>query len=129
MFHCPLQVAVLLKECQDIQLRCGSSLPNVGYVASSSSLVNVLSNVEHDIKDNVSLILLWLSLSKTFCITLLSCLTILYSLQMSFKDINGLVQQNVQLRNQIHMLSADLDKKDMELRVSVICYCYFYCKI
>lgn len=83
------QVAVLLKECQDIQLRCGSSLPNVGYVASSSSLVNVLSNVEHDIKDN-----------------------------MSFKDINGLVQQNVQLRNQIHMLSADLDKKDMELRES-----------
>ncbi|AQK56620.1 nuclear-pore anchor isoform X5 [Zea mays] len=82
------QVAVLLKECQDIQLRCGSSLPNVGYVASSS-LVNVLSNVEHDIKDN-----------------------------MSFKDINGLVQQNVQLRNQIHMLSADLDKKDMELRES-----------
>ncbi|XP_066332482.1 nuclear-pore anchor-like isoform X2 [Miscanthus floridulus] len=83
------QVAVLLKECQDIQLRCGSSLPNVGHGAFSSSLGNVLSNVEHDIKDN-----------------------------MSFKDINGLVQQNVQLRNQVHMLSADLDKKDMELRES-----------
>ena len=37
---------------------------------------------------------------------------------MAFKDINGLVQQNVQLRNQVHMLSADLDKKDMELRVN-----------
>ncbi|XP_066322569.1 nuclear-pore anchor-like isoform X1 [Miscanthus floridulus] len=83
------QVAVLLKECQDIQLRCGSSLPNVGHGAFSSSLGNVLSNVEHDIKDN-----------------------------MSFKDINGLVQQNVQLRNQVHMLSVDLDKKDMELRES-----------
>nr|AWA45083.1 hypothetical protein SS34F19_000006 [Saccharum spontaneum] len=83
------QVAVLLKECQDIQLRCGSSLPNVGHGAFSSSLGNVLSNVEHDIKDN-----------------------------MSFKDINGLVQQNVQLRNQVHMLSADLDKKDMELQAS-----------
>ncbi|CAD6249540.1 unnamed protein product [Miscanthus lutarioriparius] len=83
------QVAVLLKECQDIQLRCGSSLPNVGHGAFSSSLGNVLSNVEHDIKDN-----------------------------MSFKDINGLVQQNVQLRNQVHMLSVDLDKRDMELRAS-----------
>ena len=40
---------------------------------------------------------------------------------MAFKDINGLVQQNVQLRNQVHMLSADLDKKDMELQVNVIC--------
>jgi len=83
------QVAVLLKECQDIQLRCGSSLPNVGNGAFSASLGSVLSNVEHNIKDN-----------------------------MSFKDINGLVQQNVQLRNQVHMLSADLDKKDMELRES-----------
>jgi len=83
------QVAVLLKECQDIQIRCGSSLPNVGHGAFSSSLGNVLSNVEHGIKDN-----------------------------MSFKDINGLVQQNVLLRNQVHMLKADLDKKDMELRES-----------
>ncbi|KAG2653926.1 nuclear-pore anchor-like isoform X2 [Panicum virgatum] len=83
------QVAVLLKECQDIQLRCGSSLPNVGNGAFSASLGSVLSNVEHNIKDS-----------------------------MAFKDINGLVQQNVQLRNQVHMLSADLDKKDMELRES-----------
>ncbi|CAL5055819.1 unnamed protein product [Urochloa decumbens] len=84
------QVAVLLKECQDIQLRCGSSLPNVGNGAFSASIGSVLSNVEHNINDN----------------------------QMAFKDINGLVQQNVQLRNQVHMLSSDLDKKDMELRES-----------
>ncbi|CAO2047542.1 unnamed protein product [Urochloa humidicola] len=83
------EVAVLLKECQDIQLRCGSSLPNVGNGAFSASIGSVLSNVEHNINDN-----------------------------MAFKDINGLVQQNVQLRNQVHMLSADLDKKDMELRES-----------
>nr|CAB3451048.1 unnamed protein product [Digitaria exilis] len=81
------QVAVLLKECQDIQLRCGSSLPNVGDGAFSANIGSALSNVENNIKDN-----------------------------MAFKDINGLVQQNVQLRNQVHMLSADLDKKDMELR-------------
>ncbi|TKW41528.1 hypothetical protein SEVIR_1G322200v4 [Setaria viridis] len=84
------QVAVLLKECQDIQLRCGSSLPNVNNGAFSASIGSVLSNVEQNMKDN----------------------------QIAFKDINGLVQQNVQLRNQVHMLSADLDKKDMELRES-----------
>ncbi|CAN6274484.1 unnamed protein product [Urochloa humidicola] len=83
------QVAVLLKECQDIQLRCGSSLPNVGNGAFSASIGSVLSNVEHDINDN-----------------------------MAFKDINGLVEQNVQLRNQVHKLSADLEKRDMELRES-----------
>ncbi|KAK3159063.1 hypothetical protein QOZ80_2AG0145200 [Eleusine coracana subsp. coracana] len=83
------EVAVLLKECQDIQLRCGSSLPNVGPGALSASLANGLSNAENNLKD---------------------CMT--------FKDINELVQQNVQLRNQVHLLSADLDKKDMELRES-----------
>ncbi|KAL6912153.1 hypothetical protein ACP4OV_000958 [Aristida adscensionis] len=82
------QVAVLLKECQDIQLRCGSSLPNVvqGPV-SAPSITNGLFNVENNLQDN-----------------------------MAFRDIKGLVEQNVQLRNQVHMLSADLDKKDMELR-------------
>ena len=68
--------------------------------------------------------------SKAFCFTMvLHQIVVLpyYNLwQMSFKDINGLVQQNVQLRNQVHMLSADLDKKDMELQVSVICCCFFY---
>ncbi|XP_062222059.1 nuclear-pore anchor-like isoform X3 [Phragmites australis] len=81
------QVAVLLKECQDIQLRCGSSLPNVSHGALSASISNGLFDVENNLQDN-----------------------------MAFKDIRGLVEQNVQLRNQIHMLSADLDKKDMELR-------------
>ncbi|TVU28462.1 hypothetical protein EJB05_19979 [Eragrostis curvula] len=83
------QVAVLLKECQDIQLRCGSSLPHTGLGALSASIANSVSNEEDNLKDS-----------------------------MAFKDINGLVQQNVQLRNQVHMLSADLDKKDMELRES-----------
>ncbi|KAL6633570.1 hypothetical protein ACP70R_026241 [Stipagrostis hirtigluma subsp. patula] len=81
------QIAVLLKECQDIQLRCGSSLPNVRHGSVSASISNDLFSVESSLQDN-----------------------------MAFKDIKGLVEQNVQLRNQVHMLSADLDKKDMELR-------------
>uniref|UniRef100_A0ACD5Z3M5 Uncharacterized protein n=1 Tax=Avena sativa TaxID=4498 RepID=A0ACD5Z3M5_AVESA len=82
------QVAVLLKECQDIQLRCGSRVPIVGHGAASISISNAIpysgnSSDEHE---------------------------------MTFNDINGLVQQNVQLRNKVHMLSTDLEKKDIELR-------------
>uniref|UniRef100_A0A0E0NKT1 Uncharacterized protein n=1 Tax=Oryza rufipogon TaxID=4529 RepID=A0A0E0NKT1_ORYRU len=83
------QIAVLLKECQDIQLRCGSSLPNVGDGALSTSTSTGAPEVENNIHEH-----------------------------MTFNDINGLVQQNVQLRNQVHLLSADLDKRDMELRES-----------
>uniref|UniRef100_A0A0E0HLE5 Uncharacterized protein n=1 Tax=Oryza nivara TaxID=4536 RepID=A0A0E0HLE5_ORYNI len=83
------QIAVLLKECQDIQLRCGSILPNVGDGALSTSTSTGVPEVENNIHEH-----------------------------MTFNDINGLVQQNVQLRNQVHLLSADLDKRDMELRES-----------
>ncbi|KAI4982010.1 hypothetical protein ZWY2020_022502 [Hordeum vulgare] len=83
------QVAVLLKECQDVQLRCGSSVPIVGHGAASASISNDMSNTENNSHAH-----------------------------MTFNDINGLVQQNVQLRNKVHMLSTDLDKKDVELRES-----------
>ncbi|KAE8812824.1 Nuclear-pore anchor [Hordeum vulgare] len=83
------QVAVLLKECQDVQLRCGSSVPIVGHGAASASISNGMSNTENNSHAH-----------------------------MTFNDINGLVQQNVQLRNKVHMLSTDLDKKDVELRES-----------
>uniref|UniRef100_A0ACD5YQH7 Uncharacterized protein n=1 Tax=Avena sativa TaxID=4498 RepID=A0ACD5YQH7_AVESA len=81
------QVAVLLKECQDIQLRCGSRVPIVGHGAASISISNPISNSENSSDEH-----------------------------MTFNDINGLVQQNVQLRNKVHMLSTDLEKKDIELR-------------
>ncbi|XP_051192619.1 nuclear-pore anchor isoform X1 [Lolium perenne] len=83
------QVAVLLKECQDIQLRCGSSLSNVGHGAFSMTIRDGVSNDEGNGHEH-----------------------------MTFNDINGLVQQNVELRNKVHLLSSDLDKKDMELRES-----------
>ncbi|CAM0944242.1 unnamed protein product [Alopecurus aequalis] len=83
------QVTVLLKECQDIQLRCGSTLPNIGHGAFSMSIGDGMHNDESNSHEH-----------------------------MTFNDINGLVQQNVELRNKVHMLSTDLDKKDMELRES-----------
>ncbi|EMS63301.1 Nuclear-pore anchor [Triticum urartu] len=83
------QVAVLLKECQDVQLRCGSSVPIVGHGAASTSISNGMSNAENN-----------------------------NHAHMTFNDINGLVQQNVQLRNKVHMLSTDLENKGVELRES-----------
>ncbi|CAN6274521.1 unnamed protein product [Urochloa humidicola] len=70
------QVTVLLKECQDIQLRCGSSLPNVGNGAFSASIGSVLSNVEHNINDN-----------------------------MAFKDINGFSAKCSTSKSSSHALS------------------------
>ncbi|KAM0927210.1 hypothetical protein ACQ4PT_003280 [Festuca glaucescens] len=82
-----LKVTVLLKECQDIQLRCGSSLPNVVDGAFSMTRRDGMSNDESNSHEH-----------------------------MTFNDINGLVQQNVELRSKVHMLCTDLNKKDIELR-------------
>lgn len=38
---------------------------------------------------------------------------------MTFKGINELVEQNVQLRGQVRCLSAEVEKKDAELRVGI----------
>jgi hypothetical protein len=53
-----LQVAVLLKECQDIQLRCGSSLSNVGHGAFSMTIRDDISNDESSSHEHVILILI-----------------------------------------------------------------------
>ncbi|KAF3329142.1 nuclear-pore anchor isoform X2 [Carex littledalei] len=75
------QVAVLLKECQDIQIRCGGT-----------SLSASLMGVEDDIHVSDP------------------------SGQMTFRDINGLVEQNVELQSQVQRLSAELEKRDEELK-------------
>ncbi|KAJ4756884.1 Nuclear-pore anchor [Rhynchospora pubera] len=75
------QVAVLLKECQDIQIRCGGS-------SLSASLMGGEGGV--DLSDSPG--------------------------QMTFKDISGLVEQNVVLQSQVQRLSAELEKKDEELK-------------
>ncbi|KAJ3700618.1 hypothetical protein LUZ61_004323 [Rhynchospora tenuis] len=75
------QVAVLLKECQDIQIRCGGT-------SLSASLMGGEGGV--DLSDSPG--------------------------QMTFKDISGLVEQNVVLQSQVQRLSAELEKKDEELK-------------
>ncbi|XP_020091201.1 nuclear-pore anchor isoform X3 [Ananas comosus] len=83
------QVAVLLKECQDIQLRCGANL--------SSDLDTHVSTRSADVTYGIQA-------EKAV------------SAHMTFKDINELVEQNVQLRGQVRCLSVEVEKKDAELR-------------
>ncbi|XP_020574914.1 nuclear-pore anchor [Phalaenopsis equestris] len=84
------QVTVLLKECQDIQLRCGGNpqMPVEGTLTSVSTASGSLVNADRVISDHL----------------------------LTFKDINELVEQNVKLRGLVHRLSADEEKKETEMR-------------
>ncbi|KAL2524161.1 Nuclear-pore anchor [Abeliophyllum distichum] len=84
------QVAVLLKECRDVQLRCGSfGHNNVDFAITSSKVV---LNAEADAENIISERL------------------------VTFKDINGLVEQNVQLRSLVRGLSDQIEEKEMGLK-------------
>ncbi|XP_026414054.1 nuclear-pore anchor-like isoform X3 [Papaver somniferum] len=84
------QVTVLLKECRDIQLRCGSTshMDPDDYVTSTSMEMTFDSDVEKVISERL----------------------------LTFKDITGLVEQNVQLRSLVRNLSDQNDTRDAELK-------------
>ncbi|KAK9152572.1 hypothetical protein Sjap_000052 [Stephania japonica] len=81
------QVTVLLKECRDIQLRYGAVREI--YPDDSDTMMSIL---EFDAEKVISEQLL------------------------TFKDINGLVEQNVKLRSLVHNLSDDKEKRDKEIK-------------
>nr|XP_016471043.1 PREDICTED: nuclear-pore anchor-like [Nicotiana tabacum] len=82
------QVTVLLKECRDIQLRGGSVGPKNDYsvVSDSVFMFGAESNA-----DNAGRLL-------------------------SYKDINSLVEQNVQLRGLVRSLSDQIENRELELK-------------
>lgn len=84
------QVTVLLKECRDIQLRCGSTshMDPDDYVTNTSMEMTFDSDVENVISERL----------------------------LTFKDITGLVEQNVQLRSLVRNLSDQNDTRDAELK-------------
>lgn len=101
---------MLLKECQDIQIRCGST-----------SLSASITGVEDDIyvsdpSGQVSNLLLQTIIINN---SLHPYKVIDIMIQMTFRDINGLVEQNVKLQSQVQRLSAELEKRDEELQVSI----------
>ncbi|KAI9161249.1 hypothetical protein LWI28_015729 [Acer negundo] len=81
------QVTVLLKECRDIQLRCGYE-----YADEGTAIATIEINAESDAERVISGHLL------------------------TFKDINGLVEQNVQLRSLVRSLSQQIESGEMEFK-------------
>ncbi|GFS36628.1 nuclear pore anchor [Actinidia rufa] len=84
------QVTILLKECRDVQLRCGSVDHN--YINDSPNYSVVELNADSDAEKVISERLL------------------------TFKDINRLVEQNVQLRGLVRSLSDQIGNRDTELK-------------
>ncbi|KAK4285608.1 hypothetical protein QN277_002284 [Acacia crassicarpa] len=83
------QVTVLLKECRDIQLRCGSiGFDAIDKAAHSLSRIQTETDAEKVISEHL----------------------------LTFKDINGLVEQNVQLRSLARNLSDQIENKEMEFK-------------
>ncbi|WVZ01618.1 hypothetical protein V8G54_027687 [Vigna mungo] len=83
------QVTVLLKECRDIQLRCGSmGYDNVDYSSNTASRTITETDAEHVISEHL----------------------------LTFKDINGLVEQNVQLRSLVRSLSGQIENQEVEFK-------------
>ncbi|KAK4434730.1 Nuclear-pore anchor [Sesamum alatum] len=84
------QVAILLKECRDVQLRCGSvaCYNDEELITGPAVPLNAESNTENIISERL----------------------------LTFKDINGLVEQNVQLRSLVRNLSDQIEEKEAELK-------------
>lgn len=83
------QVTILLKECRDIQLRCGSTgLDGLDDGTTAVGGTNAESDTEKVISERL----------------------------LTFKDINGLVEQNVQLRSLVRSLSDQAQSREMEFK-------------
>ncbi|KAF7822471.1 nuclear-pore anchor [Senna tora] len=83
------RVTVLLKECRDIQLRCGSTgFDTVDVAANIASRIPTETDAEKVISEHL----------------------------LTFKDINGLVEQNVQLRSLARSLSEQIENKEREFK-------------
>ncbi|KAL0865955.1 hypothetical protein Bca101_045073 [Brassica carinata] len=86
------QVTILLKECRDVQLRCGAA-------RDEEEDDTQLSDVEMDMESEAD--------------------KIITEHLLKFKDINGLVEQNVKLRNLVRSLSEQIESREMELKVAM----------
>ncbi|KAG6479091.1 hypothetical protein ZIOFF_062550 [Zingiber officinale] len=82
-----LKVTILLKECQDIQVRCG-----VTSFYADNTLISSVNIDDPDVGRSTS------------------------EYPVSFKDIHGLVEQNVQLRGQVLSLSTEIENKEVDLK-------------
>ncbi|XP_047326588.1 nuclear-pore anchor-like [Impatiens glandulifera] len=84
------QVAVLLEECRDVQLQCGAS--GIDSIVDHINIPYVELNADSEVDRVISERLL------------------------TYKDISGLVEQNVRLRSIVRSLSDQLEVKEGELK-------------
>ncbi|KAJ9554209.1 hypothetical protein OSB04_018254 [Centaurea solstitialis] len=84
------QITILLKECRDIQLRCGSADYDSAVDGMSSLGDQLIVGSDAD--------------------------TVFTERLLTFKDINGLVEQNVQLRGLVRLLTEQIETKEVELK-------------
>ncbi|XWS27642.1 hypothetical protein CRYUN_Cryun26dG0135800 [Craigia yunnanensis] len=82
------QVTVLLKECRDIQLHCGP----IGHLFSGDD--ETVATADMSVEPNADKVIS----------------------ELTFKDINGLVEQNVQLRSLVRDLSNQIESEEMEFK-------------
>ncbi|XP_010472779.1 PREDICTED: nuclear-pore anchor [Camelina sativa] len=85
------QVTILLKECRDVQLRCGAARDD-----DDDEDYPLLSDVEMDRESEAD--------------------KIISEHLLKFRDINGLVEQNVKLRSLARSLSEEIESREMELK-------------
>ncbi|CAN0901754.1 Nuclear-pore anchor [Linum grandiflorum] len=86
------QITVLLKECRDVQLRCGFE----DNADDDFPVYDAVGMETDTVADNV--------LSERL---------------LTFKDINGLVEQNVQLRSLVRSLSDQIENNEEEFKVKL----------
>lgn len=55
-----------------------------------------------------------------------ACPLVGMNFQLKFKDINGLVEQNVKLRNLVRSLSEQIESREMELKVLTDFFPHFF---
>ncbi|XVE53404.1 hypothetical protein DITRI_Ditri03aG0000200 [Diplodiscus trichospermus] len=82
------QVTVLLKECRDIQLHCGP----IGHDSSGDDAT--VAAADMSVEPNADKVIS----------------------ELTFEDINGLVEQNVQLKSLVRDLSDQIESKEMEFK-------------
>lgn len=108
-------MAVLLKECRDVQLRCGSvaSYEDDDPISGFSVPLGTESRAENVIHDQLVLVCL-VFVHSYYLIEELMAMD--FSLLQSFKDINGLVEMNVQLRSVVCTLSEQLEEQEAKFK-------------
>lgn len=104
-----------------MQLRCGYAGHDIheNLSETASFEINVESDADRVISEYLVCLTLIFLIMKIISISAAHLLIsfLVYNLQLTFKDINGLVEQNVQLRSLVRKLSVQLQDTELDFKV------------